>query len=519
MAKAIPPGPENKSRVDRFIGNTVLKTLRTAISTIKPGDWMSALQPLMPYIPYTFGRQWDFRVGRNINYIPRGEEQITFPMLRNFARRSEIVRFAIETRKDQLCAQKWQIKPKIDSQADDDDPRIKRLEAIFRKPDGVTPWHDWYRMGLEELFVTDAFTIYRQPNRGRTFNYRIIDGSTIFPLIDDLGYTPMPPDPAFQQIIKGVPKSNYTTDEMLYLRRNVRVYTSYGFPPVEQCIMSCKTDIERAKNQLAYFTAGSVPDAYMTMAEGVPSDQIAAFEDKFNSLLAGNAEGKRQVPFVPFGSKLEQTKAPALKDEYDEWIARKICFCLSIPPTPFIKQLNRSTSETSKDQALQEGQGPVIDWTEKFMTNIIAEDFGIDDLEFAFLDEKEQDPQVQDEIIVNDVKSALISINEGRAAKGLDPSSEPAADELMALTATGWVPLPGSKLAEQINQDKLDALAAQPASVAGPGGPSGKQPAKPGAKPAAKPNKPAEKAARHHKPLTFRAASRYGEHPPHGKPH
>lgn len=485
---------------------------------------MSALQPLKPYLPALFGRQWDFKVGRNIDYTPRGGEPITFWLLRRVARESEIIRLAIETRKDQLCAQHWQIKGKEDRDVAEDDPRIATLTKFFRKPDTVHNWSEWYRMLLEEVFVIDATTIWREKLRGGKLNaLRLIDGSTIFPLVDDLGYRPQSPDPAYQQILKGVPKANYTTDELIYAPRNVRVYTPYGYGAVEQCLMSCRTDIEREKNQLAYFTAGSVPDAYMTMADGMPNDAIKSFEDRFNDLLAGNITGKRKVPFVPFGSKLEQTKPPALKDEFDEWLARKICFALSIPPTPFIKQMNRATAETAHDSALEEGQGPMMDWTEHMLTDIIETDFGYDDLEFSFVDEKEQDPAVASTILVNETSNSIITINEAREAKGLDPSPEPAADELLMKTATGWVPLPGSALAEQLNQDKLDAAiqtaAAAPAPVAGaPGKPgSATNGGKPAPKPAAaatkKPaaaaagaKKPVGKAAGSHTPLTFRYA-------------
>jgi hypothetical protein len=35
----------------------------------------------------------------------------------------------------------------------------------------------------------------------------------------------------------------------------------------------------------------------------------------------------------------------ALKDDFDEWLARVICFAFSLPPTAFTKQVNRNTAE------------------------------------------------------------------------------------------------------------------------------------------------------------------------------
>lgn len=453
------PSATNKEPnfVQRTVGTAFLKTARTAISTIKPGDWMSALQPLMPWLPMLMGRQWDFPVGRNLNYQPRQNNKVTFKMLRGLANNSEIVRLAIETRKDQLCAQKWQVRGKEDLDVKETDPRIKKWTKFFSQPDGYNRWADWYRILLEELFVTDAVSIYRPRTRGgQLLALRLLDGSTIFPLIDDLGYTPQDGNPAYQQILKGVPKGNYTTKELIYAVRNKRIYSTYGFPPVEQVINSMQTDIERQRYSLSYFTEGSMPDGYITMAEGIPPDQIKAFEERTNNMLAGNASGRRQMPFWPFGTKVETLKQPnALKDDFDEWIARKICFALSIPPTPFIKAMNRANAEAQHDQALSEGQGPVMAWTCELMTAIMAAE-GDEDLELAFLDDKELDLSVQSEMLVNETAGAIITLNEARAIKGLDPFPEPSADQLMLKTPTGWLPLPGSAMDQEMQQQKLE---------------------------------------------------------------
>lgn len=501
------PGPENKPFMTRMVGGAFYKTLQTAITAIKPDDWMSALQPLQPWLPMIFGRQWDFQVGRNINYQPRGGEKITFWNLRQFARNSEIVRLAIETRKDQLCSQQWQIKGKEGSNVKETDPRLKKWQKFFSVPDGQNKWSDWYRVMLEELFVTDAVTIWRQPNKiNGLARLRLIDGATIFPLITDQGYRPDPPDPAFQQILKGVPKGNYTRDELIYAVRNVRVYTPYGYPPVEQCIKSLQQDIVRTESQTAYFTVGSVPDAYMTMPDGMPMDKIEGYGLYLNDLLQGNIGGKRQMPVAPFGTKIDKLKEQILKDDFDEWVARKICFALSIPPTPFIRQMNRSTAESGKEQALEEGQGPVMNWTMELINSIMAFE-GDDDLEFSFLDDKELDQSVQSTILVEQVGAGIISRNEARDILGLDPSDEDSADQLLVTTASGLVPLPMSDLDNQMQEQKLSQQVeinqSKPAPALPAPGAANQQNQSPKLK--AKP-KQVGKAVGDHKPLSFQYA-------------
>lgn len=502
------PGPENKSRISRIVGGAFLKTARTAISTIKPGDWMSALQPLIPWLPMVLGRQWDFPVGKNINYIPRGGEKITFQHLRSFAAKSEVARMVIENQKDKLCSQPWQIKGKEGLEVDEEDPRIEKWTKFFKKPDGDTKWNDWFRILAEELFVTDAVTIWRAPNRiGGLQGLNLLDGATIFPLIDDSGRRPLPPNPAYQQVLKGVPKGNYTTDEMIYAPRNVRVYTRYGRGPIEQCINTLQQEIARAESQLLYFTAGSVPDAYMVMGEGIPMDQVKSWGTYLNDLLQGNLAGRRGVPVAPFGTKIEQLKEQVLKDDFDEWVARKICAVFHTSPTPFIRQLNRSTAESSSADAKEEGLGPFMDWVCELLDGIMADE-GDDDLEFAFLDDKELDQTAQSAILVEQVNNGIITRNEARDTLGLDKDPNAAADELLVTTASGLMALPGSPLDQQMQEQKLSQQVeinqSKPAPAPPPGAGGGKKPAPKGGK------KPVGKRAGHHKPLIFRYASQHG---------
>jgi hypothetical protein len=61
-------------------------------------------------------------------------------------------------------------------------------------------------MLLEEMLVIDAAALYPRYNRGGSlYALDIIDGATIKPLIGEDGRSPEPPDPAYQQILKGIP--------------------------------------------------------------------------------------------------------------------------------------------------------------------------------------------------------------------------------------------------------------------------------------------------------------------------
>lgn len=427
---------------------------RYTIRGVRPDSWMSPLDPLKPFTPEQAAWQWDRPVGYNIFYTPRGRERYSFEDLRHVARQSELVRLAIETRLDQVSAIKWQIKP-VDDNENDNDPRIREISDFLMKPDKIHDWDQWLRLILEELFVTDAVAIARRQNRGgKLYALEPVDGATVFPLIDQDGRQPLPPDPAYQQILKGVPKANYTSDELIYYVRKVQVNTPYGFSCVEQIIESANTDIERIKYTLSYFTDGSVPDAYITAPDNMTADKVLAYEAHLNSLLAGNQVGRRQMPVLVYGMEIKSMKQAELKNDFDEWLARKVCFAFSLPPTAFIKSNNRATAESEKQRAQDEGLYPVLLYVKRLIDRIIREDFGAGELEFHWNDDEEKDPLTQAQINVMYVKEGILARNEVRDDLGMDDVV--GGEEPMVDTPNGPVPLPGSPLSEQMKQEQAE---------------------------------------------------------------
>ena len=439
-----------------------MKSARTIISGIDPSTQYSPLQPLQPFNPQIIGRQYDFPVGYNINYIPRGYQTglTPFAELRNLARNCEILRLGIETCIDQICTFDWQFAPKEDSSIKPDDPRIAEITEFFKSPDKVNTFSQWIGAIVEEVLVTDSVSIYRPKTRkGSPYAFELMDGATIFPLLDNDGRRPSAPDPAYQQILKGTPKTDYDTTELLYMPKKVRVYTPYGFPAVEQIIMTARKAINRDIYQLLYFTAGSVPDAFAEMPEGMTPDDIKSFEERFNNMLTGNAAQRRQVPFLPAGAKINQLKEPILTDAFDEWMARLVMFSLSLPPNAFVKQQNRATAESEKDRALQEGQAPRLQFIKGILDTLIA-DFGPEysqNIEAIPKDNANQDPTITANNSKTYVAAGIKTINECRADIGLDPME--GGDQLMALTPTGYVPLDSFEQTQAMQQDQMKATA------------------------------------------------------------
>lgn len=208
---------------------------RYVISGVSPDAWFGPQQPLAPMAPPEVkGRQFDYPFGANLNYIPRADDCISFFELRGLADALPLLRAVIETRKDQIAGQSYAVRARARSDSSDQSQSIDAVSRFLLRPDRRRSFADWLRMLLEDMLVIDAATIYPRYTRGGSlYSLDIIDGATIKPLIGEDGRSPEPPDPAYQQILHGVPAADFSADELLYLPRNMRAHRLYGMSPVE----------------------------------------------------------------------------------------------------------------------------------------------------------------------------------------------------------------------------------------------------------------------------------------------
>lgn len=384
--------------------------------------WFGPSAPLEATAPKEVaGRQFDYTTGYNINSKPRQGEVITFDLLRSFADSYDLLRLVIETRKDQMAKLPWVIRVKDNPNTDVDeatlhDARCKELEQFFAFPDKEHGWDTWLRMLLEDLLVIDAPTAYiRKTKGGQVYAVEPIDGATIKRVLDVRGRTPTEPDPAYQQVLKGLPAVDYTRQELLYLPRNPRTHKVYGYSPVEQIITTVNIALRRQAHQLGFYTDGSTPDlVFQVPAEWSPT-QIKQFEDYWNNLLSGNVHERRRTRFVPAGVAPFDTKDKAMKDEYDEWLARVVCFAFSISPQAFVKEMNRATAQTAQEAALSEGLAPLMQWVKGLMDRIIQQVFGFTDIEFKWDTQESIKPKEQAEIDQIYINSKVVHPDEIRA--------------------------------------------------------------------------------------------------------
>lgn len=438
----------NGTTFDPGIVQYVANGMRGARAAGMPGfilgltgqEWFGPLQPTAPVTPPgTDPRLIDYPFGVNLQYQPRAlENGVSYAQLEMLADGYDLLRLVIETRKDQVCKMSWGLRvtpgpgeKKADAKKKTElDPRITVLKEFFKSPDRVHDWQTWLRLLLEDLFVIDApAVLVRRQEDNTLWGFEPIHGATITRLIDEQGRTPLPPSPGYRQILKGVPGpflySGFTGDkdkpELVYRPRNRRPRKMYGYSPVEQILVTVNMALRRQLSQLSYYTEGNIPEALVSLPATWTADQIKKWQDQFD-VYAGDVAQKRRIRWVPEIKAFYGTKDAMLKDEFDEWLARIICFNFSISPQPFVKMMNKATAATAQQTALSEGLIPLLEWITAFVNYLLHTYIeNTEDIEWAFDDAEESDKLKQAQIDTARVSIGIESVDEIRERDGLDP--------------------------------------------------------------------------------------------------
>lgn len=378
-------------------------------------------EPLITVAPEgTPPRQFEYPITVNKFTQPRGTEQTGFFELRGLSENCGLIRYAIETCKDEEERFDHDWVPDEDSKRKDNDTLLNEIVAFMRTPDGVTPFRRWMRALREDQLAIDAPALHiRRTKRGEPYALEYIDGATIRPLTDVTGRVPRV-GPAYEQIVYGVKAAEFTREELIYLPRNRRPHRLYGYPVPEQLLIVGNSVAQRTLYRLLYYSEGNIPPVFLKAPKEWTEEQIKRAQITFDQ-YAGDITRRRRIMVVP-EMGVEQMVEPPLKTDVDEWDAREVMFAFSLSPIPFIKQgMNRATATVVQDTAIDQGLIPrQMFWTDYFRL-VLQAGWGVEDVSLKWQEVRDPDPKVEADIATLHIHADIRTINEVRKERGDDP--------------------------------------------------------------------------------------------------
>jgi 8-oxo-dGTP pyrophosphatase MutT (NUDIX family) len=518
-------------------------------TSLAPGGWTDPLVPFGPGVPIfpagldpiqpennrPFPRRSEFPISWNLP--GNGTRYVPWTVLRGLAAGVGIIRKCVEIRKGQMTQLDWDIVPASsvfeqmmlqengsgtsasstraklaaagDPEAKKDQEKshalskykiehefrqknagdIARLKEWWTKPDRINDWtwEDWLGAVMEEYLVLDAVSLYpHQDLKGDLHSLELIDGSTIKPLLDHRGATPQPPNPAYQQMLYGFPRGEFTftsgddgeysRDTLLYKPRHRRSFSPYGLSPTEQCIFDADLYMKRRLWMESEYDDGVSPELLVKVDSPMTAQQLRDYETVFNDILSGNTRERHRARFLPSG--FEPVLLPSLEEryrsDYDLYLIRLIALAFDVMPTelgfpPQGGLGGKGMSDGEENSTYRKTIRPDSKWLTGMINEVSTSWLNMPTgLTFQFLGLEAEDEKAAMDVMEALAGKAAITVNEMRDRQGLPRYDLPEADMPMIITQRDVIPLEGAL--DRASQTAAGKAGGQPPQV----GPDGK---------------------------------------------
>lgn len=324
-------------------------------------------------------RAHDFLTGYNIAARPRRNERVSFQTLQGLVEAYDIAQMAITHRIDSIRSLDWFIEP-MEGFDKDAEATIAFAKRVLAKPDHELPFRAWLSKFLWDTLAYDAGTLYRMRNNaGQVIGLKVVDGTTIAPMIDYHGGRPTGDAPAYVQFAQGVPWNWLLDSDIIYVPFRPMPNSPYGKAPLESILLNANTDLRFQNYFLSRFTQGTVPEGFASAPESWGPDQIADFQDAFDALMYGDESKKHQIRWVPGGTNFTWSQENTFQSEFSLFLMRKTAAAFHVTPNDlgFTDTVNLANGETQTEVQFRIGSLPMIQHVQDILTSFLQDDLGL----------------------------------------------------------------------------------------------------------------------------------------------
>ena len=494
---------------------TQIQVAGEAVAMPRPGGGFGAiLGPSAPLLPAPLDptldesgravpRKYEYQVAQNLNIT---QTLVPYQVLKALVEQCDIIHRCVEIRVSEISKMDWSFTlsnsaiteimqeencshakaAKIGRERYGEE--IARLTEFWENPYVATDRSmvEWMTEALWQVFTFDQLCIYPRYSIGAKLDakagdkvypigFDVIDAPTIKILLDNRGDIPHPPLPAFQQMLWGFPRGEFTaspdteaqnlysgagrsgqfiTDQMFVSVKNRRTWTVYGYSPVEQAIPAATLYLNRQRWMNAEYQEGVSPKTWMK-SNSMEYDPVkmAALERVLNDKLAGSTAERHRVKLLPDG--FEPVAMPSedekYKAEYDEFIIKRIASCFGVSPTALGVMPRSGLGGSGEHKGQQDAvdavsQRPMEAYVVEFINALSRRFLGMSKaVTFNLNDESNSaDEAAKASAFKTALESGQMTLNDVRGDLGLPLYDMAEADEPFIVTSQGPQFLKGS---------------------------------------------------------------------------
>ena len=367
----------------------------------------------------------------------RRKPGIPYSNLRNLSRNNDVVRVVIDRVKHRVTKTPWFVRAKDSDKHESLKPFVDYVTKLLEFPNNND---DTFRTLVskivEDILALDRGCVEKVRNaKGEVVELHQVDGSTIYPNIDEYGLFQ---EPAYYQFFQDTvePIAELEDKDMLTFVMNPSGEAGrlgYGNSPIENIISTVMTSLQGMMYNADYFDSEKVPPFWANLA-GVPLEELNRFSTAFKQQLDS---GNWKSPFTNADKADIKLLRPTNQDmqfyELNLWLTRIVCSEFEISPEEIglTMNSNRSTAEEQKGITSEGIDNVLRVISEEFNNDLIGDlaetiDERFNEIEFVWDSDVEMDEKQRAEIDEIQIKNGLRTVDELRERDGLDPIKKPA---------------------------------------------------------------------------------------------
>lgn len=350
---------------------------------------------------------------------------------------------------------------------------IARVSDWMQMPDRQNDmdWAMWGSALFENRLKYDAAVVYPQRSYGGDLlALRVIAGNTIKPLLDEHGARPAAPYPAFQQILYGFPRGEFTatvvigkdgqpevpgfpSDQLYYKRTIYRDQSPYGMSATEVALLDGILWMRRMGWMIAEYTEGVMPDAFLKTSSELDwnVEQWADWLRALNDHFGGNTAERNKFHLMPPGVDPVQaaTVAERYRPDYDMFLVKLVAGDYGLTATevgfPEVGSLGASFHEGEEDVLNRVTRRPDANWLGGYATELAVDQLGMPPvLAIQVLGLESEDEAAADAVAQAQVQSARMTLNQDNDRRGMPSYDFAEADMPFVATNRGIIFIEGS---------------------------------------------------------------------------
>lgn len=369
----------------------------------------------LPFLPNWF---WTAKLG-----MPR---QLNVFEIRQYAK-SGWVQMVVNTITRQIMLTEWDIVTKDeDGDVDNWAKDVEKIKTLLEQPNrnGDTFWDVWIPF-LRDVLEIDAGVVFKGRNlSGELVELYSYDGSRFLINLNEYGI--INEDEGYFQYSYRMPAQRpkpFRKDEIIYGRMNTNnELRPYGFSPLQSVVQEVELMIQSTRYNKEFFKNNAIPDGIVSVP--MELEQLSQFKASWEREVKGRPHKlifhNSDANFTPLG----QTNKDMEWLDGQKWFFHIVFGAYGLSPMEagFFEDGNRATGDSQERITVRNAVKPYLKLIEsKINCEIIPELVGHDEVKFKWFPKDHVEERIEHEQTMALVDRRILTINEVRAEKGMEP--------------------------------------------------------------------------------------------------